>query len=220
MNFVRNRKAEGVDYIKIFINETSGPDVNLQRVIVGSADSYNLSVVSHATSDEAYDMAQDAHGLFITHAPKDGTLGPKSIRRIVANEQVTIPTLIKMKKLLLMSHAAENYTFSASSVTSMYTAGVPVLVGTDCDDGKPFVKYEGSLQREMELLVEAKMTPLDVLKGATSLTAKYFKLSDRGKIAPGLRADMVLLDGNPLTNISKTHEILKVWIGGIGTVPS
>lgn len=139
---------------------------------------------------------------------------------MVSNKQVSIPTLIKMRNLLNVVHQPMNYTYSRDSVTAMYNAKVLILVGTDCDDGKPFVKYHGSLQEEMELLVEATMRPIDVLKGATSLPAKYFDLTDRGMIAPGLRADMVLLDGNPLTNISKTGEILKVWIGGKASIPA
>ena len=219
VGFVQARRREGVDYIKIFINETAEPGLILQRVIVGAASSAGLSVISHATSDFAYGEAADAHGLFITHAPKEMVLAPGTISKMVANKQISIPTLIKMKNLLNTVHQPQNYTNSRDSVTAMYNAKIPLLVGTDCDDGKPFVKYQGSLQKEMELLVEAKMTTIDVLKGATSLPATYFKLTDRGVIAPGKRADMVLLHGNPLTNISKTREILKVWIGGKATVP-
>ena len=218
--FVQARKKEGVDYIKIFINETADPGLNLQRVIVGSASSEGYLTISHATSGQAYGEAADANGLFITHAPKDQILTPRTISKIVANRQVSIPTLIKMQNLLNMQGQPKNYTYSRDSVTAMYNAKIPILVGTDCDGGHPYVRYAGSLQKEMELLVEAQMTPIDVLKGATSLPAKYFKLTDRGMIAPGMRADMILLDGNPLTNISKTGEILKVWIGGKESIPS
>lgn len=213
--FVNARVKEGVDYIKIFINETAPPDKNSQIVIVGSAKSAGLRVVSHATSDFAYSEAVNANGKFITHAPKEKVLTSRNIKRMLSNEQVSIPTLIKMKILLDAQNQPQNYTNSKGSVKAMYDANVPILVGTDCDDERPFVKYEGSLQAEMQLLVAAGMTEIDVLKGATSLPAKYFNLTDRGVIAVGKRADMVLLDGNPLSNISKTGEIVKVWINGI-----
>ncbi|MCJ1305307.1 hypothetical protein MMC08_008121 [Hypocenomyce scalaris] len=219
VSFVQNRKAEGADYIKIFINETSGPDVNLQRVIVGSANSEDLQVVSHATSTTAYDQAADAGGLFITHAPRNQKLDGATVQKLSLNGQISIPTLVQMRNLLRAFHATANYTYSRDSVTALYDAGVPILVGTDATDGHMFVTYHGSLQDEMELLVEAQVSAIDVLRGATSLPAKHFGLTDRGRIAAGMRADMVLLGGDPLANISKTREVLKVWIGGVESAP-
>lgn len=75
--FVSARVAEHVDYIKIFINETSEPGLNLQRVIVGSANSNNLRVITHAISDLAYGWAADANGLFITHAQRKRLSRPR-----------------------------------------------------------------------------------------------------------------------------------------------
>lgn len=64
-------------------------------------------------------------------------------------------------------------------------------------------------------LVEAGMTSAEALRAATELPAKYFGLRDRGVIKAGMRADMVLVEGNPLVDITATRKIKKVWIGGV-----
>ena len=114
-----------------------------------------------------------------------------------------------------------NYSFAnaAESANILYKAGVPILVGTDSfiDPRQiiPPVPFGSSVHAELEYLVGAGLTPLDALRGATSLGAKYHSLPDRGSISTGLRADLVLISGNPLTNISNTRNIKKVWIDGL-----
>lgn len=78
----------------------------------------------------------------------------------------------------------------------MYRAGVPILAGTDChDEPNSFfdVRHGESSYREFKLLGEAGLSPLEVLRAAAILPAQVFKLSDRGVIEEGNRADPVLL---------------------------
>lgn len=56
---------------------------------------------------------------------------------------------------------------------------------------------------------------MEALRAATVLAAQHHKLTDHGTIAPGMRADLILLDSNPLANISNTRDIEKVWVKGI-----
>ena len=63
-------------------------------------------------------------------------------------------------------------------------------------------------------MVDAGLTPAEAVRGATSLAAAAFGLTDRGVIAPGRRADLVLVDGDPTRDISATRNIRGVWIGG------
>ena len=70
-----------------------------------------------------------------------------------------------------------------------------ILAGTDCSN--PGTAHGASLHRELELLVATGMKPIDALAAATSVTADVFGLKDRGRIAPGLRADLVLVAGDP-----------------------
>ena len=71
-----------------------------------------------------------------------------------------------------------------------------------------------SLHRELGLLVAAGLTPLQALTAATSGPADAFRLQDRGAVAPGLRADLVLVEGNPLEDIAHSLNIVAVWRGG------
>ncbi len=72
-----------------------------------------------------------------------------------------------------------------------------------------------SVHHEMQLLVQSGLSPIDALRSATSVIAKRFSLSDRGQIAEGLRADLVLVKGNPIKDISDTLSIVGIWKEGI-----
>ena len=67
----------------------------------------------------------------------------------------------------------------------------------------------------MQLLVSAGFTPTEALRATTSVPAKRFGLTDRGRIVSGARADLLLIDGDPLTNISDTLSIRAIWRGGV-----
>lgn len=98
------------------------------------------------------------------------------------------------------------------AIRQLIDAGVPVLAGTDAP--APGVAYGASLHRELEHLVNAGMTPAAALAAATSVTARVFGLTDRGRIAAGLRADLLLVDGDPSTSIRATRNIVAVWKRG------
>lgn len=104
------------------------------------------------------------------------------------------------------------YSIAAASVKQLSDIGVPILAGTDVSN--PGVMYGVSLHEELQLLVEAGLKPIDALRAATSVPAKCFRLSDRGRIAPGFRADLLLVDGNPAKNIKDTRKIVEVWKAG------
>jgi imidazolonepropionase-like amidohydrolase len=97
-------------------------------------------------------------------------------------------------------------------VGAMHRAGVPVLAGTDLV--LPFVFAGGSLHDELGLLVEAGLTPLEALQAATRDPARFLGLADTGTIEPGKRADLVLLDADPLADIANTRKIAAVVLHG------
>jgi hypothetical protein len=95
----------------------------------------------------------------------------------------------------------------------MHRAGVPFLAGTDTAAGVRV--YPGfSLHDELELFVRAGFTPMETLQTATRNPGLYLGLSDTGTIEKGKKADLVLLDANPLDEIGNTRKIRSVVLAG------
>ena len=101
---------------------------------------------------------------------------------------------------------------AAKAVAQLRDAGVPILCGTDAPN--PGTTHGASMHDELALLVAAGLTPAEALTAATAGPAAAFRLSDRGRIAAGLRADLVLVDGDPTADITRTRHIAGVWRDG------
>jgi imidazolonepropionase-like amidohydrolase len=80
--------------------------------------------------------------------------------------------------------------YAFATVRQLKAAGARILAGTDAPN--PGTAHGASIHRELELLVQAGLTPVEALTAATSTPAAVFSLKDRGRIAPGLRADLLL----------------------------
>ncbi len=98
------------------------------------------------------------------------------------------------------------------SVRRLHAAGVPILAGTDAPN--PGTAHGASLHEELALLVEVGLSPAEALRAATSAPADAFGLADRGRIRAGLRADLVLVVGEPDIDITATRAIDTVWKNG------
>jgi imidazolonepropionase-like amidohydrolase len=95
----------------------------------------------------------------------------------------------------------------------MQNAGVGILAGTD--EVSPFCSPGFSLHDELQLLVEAGLTPMQALQSATANPARFFdRTRTMGTIAKGKAADLVLLDANPLLDIRNTKKISAVVRNG------
>ncbi len=109
-----------------------------------------------------------------------------------------------------------------AGVMALHKAGVDILAGCDVSDPLPILgglAHGASLHHELQLLVAAGLTPIEALRAATATPARRFGLGDRGRIAPGARADLLLVDGDPTTNISDTLSIRAVWRRGVQLTP-
>jgi Amidohydrolase family/Complex I intermediate-associated protein 30 (CIA30) len=98
------------------------------------------------------------------------------------------------------------------NVAVLNVAGVKILAGTDA--GNPGTAHGASMHGELALLVRAGLTPTQALHAATAAPAAAFALTDRGRIAVGQRADLLLVEGDPTQDITSTRRIITVWKNG------
>ncbi|MBS2022322.1 MAG: amidohydrolase family protein [Deltaproteobacteria bacterium] len=102
----------------------------------------------------------------------------------------------------------------AENLRKLDAAGAVLLTGTD--SGLPLVLHGAALHRELQRLVEVGFTPAHVLQMATSKPARLLDpRADFGTIEPGKRADLVLVQGDPLADIHNTEHIVAVWKDGV-----
>jgi imidazolonepropionase-like amidohydrolase len=99
------------------------------------------------------------------------------------------------------------------NLVEAYAAGRLLVVGTD--SGNPLVVHGPSIHRELQLWVEAGIPPIAALQGATYNAAKLLRADQRiGLIRKGYDASLLLVDGNPLQDISATERISTVFLKG------
>lgn len=103
--------------------------------------------------------------------------------------------------------------FYRQATGQLHAAGVPLLAGSDAGI---FTNLPGSaLIRELELLVASGLGPHEALRAATATPADVLGWTDRGRIAPGMRADLVLVRDNPLEDVSRLERPEAVMVGGV-----
>jgi imidazolonepropionase-like amidohydrolase len=105
-----------------------------------------------------------------------------------------------------------SYADNEAALRTLHAIGTPILAGTDAADLLP---AGALLHTELELMVKAGLTPSETLADATSVPARIFSLRDRGRIAPGMRADLLLVRGDPTKDIQVTRDIVAIWKQGV-----
>ena len=96
----------------------------------------------------------------------------------------------------------------------LHRAGAKIVVGSH--SMIPYAETGWAFQREMELLVDSGLSPAEVITAATAQNARFFRIADRlGSIEKGKQADLVLIKGDPLKNISATRNVTKVMLNGV-----
>jgi imidazolonepropionase-like amidohydrolase len=235
--FVADRAREGVDYVKVIVEDPRMPGTkalpaSILAAIVVAAHTRGLLVIAHAVTSAALRLADDAGVDVITHAPLNRDLGAEEAAALAARGSVLIPTLTMMRgvsetigrqlmfRILRRLRVAPpvEYAHARGSVTVARAAGLTIVAGTDANNeaGAPFSPPHGSsMADELELLVDAGLTPTEAIRSATALPAGTFGLDDRGAIATGLRADLMLIDGDPTVHIAAIRNVRGVWIAGL-----
>lgn len=234
--FVEARLAQGVDYLKIVVDDGASAGLDLPALrtdvvaaLVEGAHAAGLRTIGHAVTAREAAVALDAGIDGLAHVWSDAGADEATERlaeRVAAHGVFVVSTLAWFEVLdqqggnVEVVRTAGNGDVTgvasagpAAAARALRRAGVPVLAGTDAT---PYAPAHGAgLHRELELLTRAGFGNEEVLAAATSRPARHFGLTDRGRIAPGLRADLVLVAGDPTTDIRATSAIVDVWRRGV-----
>ncbi|NDK55368.1 metal-dependent hydrolase family protein [Pontibacter fetidus] len=219
---VREQIGKGADLIKVYtdyrwgLNQEAAPTFTLDelKTIVEVANSSGRKVVAHAATPEGMRRAILAGVSTIEH----GDNATPEIYRLMKKHNVALcPTLAAGDAISQYrgwkkgsEPEPDRIQQKRKSFKAALDAGVTINMGGDVG-----VFTHGDNAREMELLVNYGMQPLDVLKAATSVNADVFGISKTvGRIKPTLLADLVAVEGNPATTITDIRKIKLVMKGG------
>ncbi|KAM0457427.1 hypothetical protein ACHAO4_003227 [Trichoderma viride] len=216
------------DFYKITA-EVNGPSQSMQNALVDAVHNLGKLSMTHASDLNAWVQAAISGTNGIQHIPTNGRINASNILTVRKSSTTwSTPTMniaryafSNVELLTFTGHKVggpDSYQNVYDNVKAIHAAGIPILAGTDSVGtvtANISIPWGLSLHFELENLVEAGLTTLEALRAATILPAQHHQLTNRGQIAPGMRADLVLLNSNPLANISNTRDIARVWVGGI-----
>ncbi|NYZ61784.1 CIA30 family protein [Luteimonas deserti] len=217
-------------------------DASQVRSAVSAARARSRLAVAHVSTLDSARAVLDAGVDGLVHVFDDAPADPAFVRDIARRDAFVVPTLVVIASVAGTGEGArlaadpavaprlsatQRGTLEApfplapqprrladaiASVRALHAAGVTLLAGSDAPN--PGTAQGASLHGELALLVQAGLSPAQALAAATSLPAARFGLADRGRIAPGHRADLLLVDGDPLRDITRTRHIVAVWKNG------
>jgi len=237
---VHDLKAKGVDFIKV--HNALPPEAFF--ALMEEAHKEHIPVAVHLPKNVSSAEASDAGVASLEHvetltenalwrkgaAAKTieqgvdeilGPIGQDLFQRFVKNGTWYVPTLVAYERgFVLWSDDPESlkprldiHEKNIEVIRKMHKAGVQIMAGSDFSDWALVPGVD--LHNELALLVEAGFTPTEALQAATLNPAKFLGKTDTyGTIQVGRAADLVLLDMNPLEDISHTRKIHAVVLGG------
>lgn len=217
---VRRQIGAGADVVKLYGDyrwrpgEGSRPTFSQAEIAAAVAAAHDAGrpVAVHANTAEAMRRASAAGVDVIEH----GSEGDAATFALMAkNRTVLCPTLAAGDAIARLSGwngeepAPADVQQDRGAFQLALKAGVPICMGGDVG-----VYAHGTNAREMLLMARAGMPNAAVLTAATAGNARYFGLADRGRVAPGLLADLVAAPGDPLADLSAVTRVQFVMKGG------
>jgi imidazolonepropionase-like amidohydrolase len=211
----------------------------LQALMAAAHARGKLAVVRIHSEQQVFDAIESgADGLAHLFAFGGDTVDPKFVPLVADRHAFVIPTFSVLESVCnqspgqhllddarLSAYVADDYLpqlkkninhgqakncmFSMNAIPPLASNHVRILAGTDA--GNPGTAPGISLHGELEYLVKAGLTPEQALAGATSVAASTFHVTDRGRISPGLRADLLLVNSDATADITATRDIVEVW---------
>ncbi|MGW5721711.1 amidohydrolase family protein [Amycolatopsis sp. NPDC003865] len=184
--------------------------------------STGVDVLAHVpfdalTADQAEALARAGVAVVTTLSiadgfPRDGTM-PLLTAAVAERLGPAWRAVLERQGQRWLPPRLPDFAVARDNARLLHEAGVPLLAGTDAPN--PGTVHGASLHRELEHLVAAGLPPADALAAATARPAEVFGLTDRGRLRPGLRADVVLVNGHPDRDITRTQHLAAVWKEGI-----
>lgn len=179
--YVEKAIKKGAKYIKVLLFNSHLISLNSLKELVEQAHIKNLKVVVHATEIATYQKAIQANVDIILHLPMKDELTDDIAKMIAQKNIYVVPTLVMMEtfaKNQINGYKASDFTNALKQVNTLYQNGVKILVGTDSNIGSfaPKVSFGDSIYREIELLENAKIPIIDILKGTSSLVLEAFNI--------------------------------------------
>jgi imidazolonepropionase-like amidohydrolase len=220
---VRYQIKHGAELIKVCVSggimSHTGPPGAQQysdeelRAIVDEAHRRGLRVAAHAHGDDGIRAAVEAGIDCIEHG---SLMSEETLDLLLERGTFLVPTTyladgmdVSHAAPELQQKAAEVFPRAKETIRRAVARGARIACGTDA----PAIPH-GRNAKELIALVDRGMTPLDAIRAATVVSAELIDVTDRGRLAPGLLADVIAVAGDPLADIGATEEVRFVMKGG------
>lgn len=218
----RDQIGHGADLIKIYadyrwgLNKTSAPTFSIDEIkkVVETAKSTGRPVVAHASTKEGMRRAVEGGVETIEH----GDNGDEEIFNLMKSKNVALCATLAAGDAIKQYNGwkkgtdpePESIIQKRKSFQAALKSGVTIAFGGDVG-----VYTHGDNARELELMVDYGMPVLDVLRSVTSVNAKVFHQAEIGQIKAGFKADLIVVEGDPIKNISQIRKVKLVMKNGV-----
>jgi len=183
------------------------------RAVADEAHRAGLRVAAHAHGDDGIRAAIEAGIDCIEHG---SLMSDETLDLLIERDRFLVPTTyladgmdVSHAAPELQAKAAEVFPRAKATMSKAVARGARIACGTDA----PAIPH-GQNAKELLALVDRGMSPLQAIRAATTVSAELIDVDDRGRLAPGLLADVIAVPGDPLADIGVTEDVRFVMKGG------